>query len=1330
MIDAIRNATRPLTLSARRGLALTALAIALLAVPLAPPPTAHAQRVDDSLPPLADISIDPDFSPGSLVRWRLTVRNNRVGNHPGTTVRVAQVRITLPDPNGGEETSIWTIRDLKAGGGKVRTISAPRHVALNTGQARVAMRMHAEIIETDPVEPPGFQHNNETEHWAISRSGTNNALFTHGNAGVGVSITGSDRFPAAGAATTFTVHAGNDRGHPYANTQGGDYDSVQFNVRIKINLSPGLTFSNAQQAPAGTTFSTTTGIWDVGTIEAPDTRVYKSLPVAVNLTAHSLTDLPLEERCLTAEVIHAVPWFAFHDDKRANDITTVCLGEDPKALVAKGDIPLFYWLNCVSRTPVLCNDDDTLELLTPLDRAGINRGSDRLNGAGLVGTGRSWSQPESFIVQVKPLEGRYRNRGKWNTGAGDLNLDLNIDQSGFDSTWSGFKESVTVSGADGAAFPGRWRMHNTADNLNYLDATDGTKVEGTSYGFNLIPSDGETPFQIEFETLGTYVALYEIEATRSGTKYTDSATYTFHVGPVADLEVRDAGANPVASTGQRAYTIMALFNGPDIPPAPAVTLTGVPEGAEATPSQGSYDPASGVWNIGEMRFGDARLASGLIEGPTLTLITDDIAGRTITAAIANTQDYSVCIDSDGDDVDAATEAACTATTGNTWHSTEYYDHIPGNNTAAIAARAGTGAPHPDATRDLVVMETRVGNILTWQPVATVNGHAVTHYQVERWDSRWTPLADRVGGTLYLDTAGRANADYRVRAVNIFGVGGPWSITGRPPDMPGNFRVDPSGSGNAAVLSWTEPASPSPITGYVIDISDSAAGDSRTNDATVGGGVTTWTHTGLGAGDVKFYRVQARNRDGVGRWTAWQSVGAGPGAPGGLRARANGPGEIVLTWNAAPSRDVPIYEYELEYSNTSASEGYEWNFLQTVLQSEGLRHVDDTVDHGSTRYYRVRARTLQGNVAGAWSNVAGATTSAAGPSPPLNVTADYEIGNTENGILLTWEASASLDASYYRIEHSTDDGATWESESARHTATCDVGGTTKFCYTDRGLFSGTEHWYRVAGVNRSGAVGEWARSNSHLTQGEPTEAPGEPQNLRITGVSGRQVSLAWDAPMDNGGSRVTGYEYMVESACVHDAARICRVIEPTRVGGTSRTLTVPNVRGHYDFSVRALNAVGAGQWTQPVSQYVDPQRTWRVTLSPSRLTVDEGGEATYRVRLTADPGRPVLVALHWEGDDDLGNTLSYQQFKWLLPSNYANENPDLYLDPEWTAAWNVGVTITVTADEDADSENGTLEVHTTVYYVSCADLGNPAGCVDDPEDTGVTAYITVTERDND
>ncbi len=1299
------------------------LAVAVMAAAASSGSPAHAQQVDQSLPPLADLTIASHIPGLQSDRWHVTVKNNTVGAHPGMQFRLVKVRITLWDPVRGTSTQMWNIRNLPPGGSAVRTVETLTNAPKATDEPQfVPQRLYAEIIESDPVELPRFRFNTATENWVIEdRHGgfpaSGRTYYAIGDVALDVAI--SDRLPLAGGATTFTVAVLNDPAYlPRILTSSipaaTQYATV-FDTQVEISLSPGLSFAATQpDAPSGTTFDTSTGIWNVGTIGRRDLDNALLLPVDVSLTAPSLTDLSLDERCLTVKVVRAVPWFGNDPLKRQNDTATTCLG---KAVLTGGEIALFDFYPCISVTSYPCTSADTLELV--------------------VGRSVFLLQPEEVIVRVPDPGGRVYRNGTilWSTAEV---MDLRISMTRLTSSWE-VAEAVTVTAPGGGNAPGSWAI--VSEGSDILRATGISKVAYEAYslsGFGNDPADYQYVLDIEFSALGTYKALHEITGTLSGTTYGDSGTYTFHVGPVAELEVRDGGQSPAVPADQRAYSIMAVNNGPDDAPDAQVTVTNLNAGDyfSHTATAGSFNSTTGVWTIGELKNKDYYQGLYGRDGEVLTIITSAASAPDITATIANTQDYAVCIDSSGNDVAAASEAACTATSGNTWHTTEYYDYIPGNNRATIAARAGTGEGHPDAARGLRVMETRVGNILMWQPVKSVNGFRVSHYEVERWASRWTPLAG-ARGNLYFDMGRQSNTDYRVRAVNEFGHEGPWSITGRPPDAPGNFTVELSDSGNGAVLSWTEPASPSPITGYVIDISDSAEGDSRTNDATVAANVTTYTHTGLSPGDVKFYRVQARNRDGVGPWTEWQSVSSGPGAPGSLQARANGPSEIVLTWNEASSRDVTIYEYELEYSDTSASQGYEWTFLQTVLHDEGLRYVDNTVSHGTTRYYRVRGRTLQGNVGGAWSNVASATTPAAGPSPPLNVSADFAVGNTENGILLTWDAPASGDASYYRIEHSTD-GATWESESNRHTGTCDVGGTTKFCYTDSGLFSGTEHWYRVAGVNSSGVPGEWSAPVSHITQGEPTDPPGEPQNLRITGVSGRQVSLAWDAPDEDGGTRVTGYEYMVEGPCVHAPEEICQVVKPTRTGGTTRTVTVPNFRGHYGFYVRALNAVGAGSYAQPVGQYINPQRNWRVSLSPSRLTVTEGGQATYTVRLTSDPGQPVWVALDWYGDTDLGEghadrgipSLSEQQFKWLLPSNYANRNPDIYLDPEYTAPWNTGVTITVTALEDDDSENGTLEVHNTVFYIPCADLGNPAGCVDDPEDTGVTAYLTVTERDND
>ena len=1204
--------------------------------------------------------------------------------------------------------------------------------------SRIPHEFYGEVT-TSSFESDRQKGNNTSRVWSYVSSRSGQRWQAGGNYSVVVSV--DNPSPSPGGTVNFTVIASRAaRDESYENAPAID-------LKVDIDLTRGLsvtgtpTFASLDSegsvlgvTPVSLRYSD--NVFTIGTLKGP-TLELRSDPVrnSVTLPISVASDAVVNEQCLTATLTgNPPPGTGPFDDKISDNVAKVCMGAQPLSPLLSSQVALFKIYPCVGNTNPPCDSTDDVRV-----RA-VNTGGELEE---ILGPGKALIQ-----IQERPNR-KYDSHTNSVNGGNIVSWQIPViwdatEINAVHTQWNNLRDGFTASGTSGGAPPGK--VHIRAyEGQAYAIIYKMTSATGWTFedtvGYD--PVAGSTPvtFTAEFEKLGTYKLQFTAKLTRPtrdgdedcdpdngvNQRFCASETYTIHVGPMADLAVEDGGASSYVAADRNALAIVAVNNGPD--GTPGARVTGLPTNAEVIHvSHGSYNKTTGEWNIDRLSLRGYYRSRGESE-PTLVLGAS--AGDTASASIASAKNYEVCVGPKSNPVNLAhtTQATCEAVTNASWNSVPVYDYKTGNNAAIITARAGTGGGE-DAPASLAVMETRVGNIVLWRGVEEVNSLEVTHYEVQRWANPWTPLADNVTGTVYLDMAGRANADYRARAVNAAGVPGPWSITGRPPEAPRNFSVALSESGNAAVLSWTAPASPSPITGYVIDISDSASGDSRTNDVTVGGSVTTWTHTGLSGGDVKFYRVQARNRDGVGAWTAWQSVSAGPGAPGNLRAQANGPSEIVLTWSAAFSRDVPIYEYELEYSDTSASEGYEWNFLQTVLQSEGLRYVDNTVPDGTTRYYRVRARTLQGNVAGTWSNIASATTSEAGPSAPLNVSVDFAVGNTENGALLTWEAPASGSASYYRIEHSTDGGATWESESARHTGTCNVGGTTKFCYTDSGLFSGTEHWYRVAGVNSSGVAGEWSEPVSHITQGDPTEAPGEPQNLRIASVNGRQVSLAWDEPEDDGGSRVTGYEYRVDGACLHDPQLICQVIKPTRTGGTSVTVTVPDVRGQYEFYVRALNAVGAGWWTQPVRQYVDPQRNWRVTLSPSSLRVDEGGEATYRVRLTSDPGQPVWVALDWSGDPDLGNTLSYQQFKWLLPSNYANENPDLHLDPDFTSPWNVGVPITVTAEEDDDSENGTAAIHNTIYYVPCADLGYPAGCVDDPEDTGVNVCLTATERDNE
>ncbi len=59
------------------------------------------------------------------------------------------------------------------------------------------------------------------------------------------------------------------------------------------------------------------------------------------------------------------------------------------------------------------------------------------------------------------------------------------------------------------------------------------------------------------------------------------------------------------AAGQSAYTVTAVNNGTDA--APSVWVTGLPTGAtEFFAGEEEYDPAGGVWTIGELDTGDYR----------------------------------------------------------------------------------------------------------------------------------------------------------------------------------------------------------------------------------------------------------------------------------------------------------------------------------------------------------------------------------------------------------------------------------------------------------------------------------------------------------------------------------------------------------------------------------------------------------------------------------------------------------------------------------------------------------------------------------------------------
>ena len=1002
----------------------------------------------------------------------------------------------------------------------------------HTGNSLV--RLQAAIAESVPRETPGHQGNNQARDYMVWQVDAAPDQQIYENVHLFPSLSyGVDADPGT---NTFTVKVTNPAYNPYPSWL--EQFPEQYLLRFKVTASDGLRYTATP--PAGTTFQPGTGIWNVGTLAAGSSpEGNKSLNIRVTGTG----GLPAEGQCLTVEVEHVIPepdspWLP----------VTACM--EHKALITSGLTALVHWHDCLTETAYPCGASPSLELTavkpafglssagSPNERyavADVHRGRLRSDELEYARTNTMTLQPEELVVHVPDHSGTRvvteSGETEWNTASLFLTY---MDQTEFGYDWTEYKQSVTVSGVDGAPPPGRWRLwgYQYGEPTDYLNAPDGTKVEGTPYSYDDIPVGDRTGFSISFETLGTYVALYEIEATNGGTTYTDSGTYTFHVGPVAELEVRDDPAYSLAKPGQRAYNIVARNHGPDTAPVARVTLSGVPEDSEAVASQGSYAQGTcgedglceGVWSIGEMRDTAAASSEGRADAEVLTIIPASGANVEITATIDNDHDYSVVIDG-------------------TRHTTEYYDYLDHNNEAQIALRPAPG--RTDAPTSLRVRKYASIAVLNWQPVELLNGRPVTHYQVER---NGAMVADTVTGTVYADLRGGAvNQSYRVRAVNEFGVLGPWSL--------------PAGAGG--LLEQPEEL----------------------------------------------------------------------GAPNGLTATPGlgDSGRIDLSW-FAPSGET------------------------------GLR---------------------------------------------------------------------------YTIEHSPDGAAPWRTLARSHS------GTT---YSHSGLLPGTTHYYRVSALKGS-ITSAWAYVQATTeavdAEGEPawTDPPGWPENLRFSSIDRTAVTLVWDPPVNDGGSRVTGYEYRVFGPCASDADTVCDIVAPTRVSGTSRRISGLNREGTYEFSVRALNAVGASDWSQSITKDVGPAtaRGGRVILSPSRLTVTEGGEATYRVKLSTEPTLPLFVTMHWDGDgyENLGVELPVQQFKILLPSGYDTSGlPEwcsgIRLDWDEAYAWNVGVPITVVAAEDDDSDHESLTIQHTIYTLSaeCLGMTEDEWAADPVYDGMYGIALTVTERDND
>ena len=346
-------------------------------------------------PPHVDLSLSLRHGlgvRGEAGKWIFELTNHSAGRH----VHSGQVKITIAPYIGGtvvipeynsqyrdpdlddfdRATGIWRFSNLAPGQTKdLQFIAELRNHPPGAGGLLIG---RGEIISSVPEEDPMFLHNNATrEAWKFWISPGRAA---EGNGVVEMQV--SDRSPAAGDTVDFTVKFWNE-----ASLYGSFYEHHDmYDVRVKVDASPGLELVSASP-PTGTfgsggsaiqvttSFDRSTGIWNLGNVDAVGGVTYIDMPVSARYTGAA----PLEEACLTAELVNVVPPEAPDPVYQRDNKVTVCLGDDPTVLIREGDLTLIDFYPCVGATAFPCNDQDTLEVMV----APINRDIMRQAGLGI-----------------------------------------------------------------------------------------------------------------------------------------------------------------------------------------------------------------------------------------------------------------------------------------------------------------------------------------------------------------------------------------------------------------------------------------------------------------------------------------------------------------------------------------------------------------------------------------------------------------------------------------------------------------------------------------------------------------------------------------------------------------------------------------------------------------------------------------------------------------------------------------------------------------------------------------------------------------------------------
>ena len=532
--------------------------------------------------------------------------------------------------------------------------------------------------------------------------------------------------------------------------------------------------------------------------------------------------------------------------------------------------------------------------------------------------------------------------------------------------------------------------------------------------------------------------------------------------------------------------------------------------------------------------------------------------------------------------------------------------------AAVSA-AGTGgyaevsgmtpaAGVPGVVRNLAV-DARSNSLLsvTWD---APTGIAVTGYAVQ------FRLVDANGGTdgnqpgawqdvLHVGSGTSATIrgltvatgyDVRVAAKSRAGMGSYVQVTATTattvaPGVVQNLSVRAAGRTQLQV-TWAAPldVGSRAVTGYSVqyrlaDTDADRSGDQPGpwQDVTHTG--TTATVAGLLAGtryDVRVATISGADMGAYRLASATTPSAALPSLVQNLHVRVVSGSSLSASWDApADNGGSAVTGYRVRYrvadldGNAAGAQPGTWHDVQHA--GVGTRVAVSNLVEQTAYDVQVAAVNVVGP--GAYAQARAVTASASVPGRVLNLGVSTSSGST---LSVTWEAPAETGGSIlrgYAVQYRLAD------------AEADIGGNqpgpwqdvshTGTTATITGLAAGTTCDVRVAAINSIGA-GPYAQGTATTAS---ASAPGVVSNLRLSAAGRTLLSVTWAAPVDDGGSAVTGYsvQYRKENGHAYQTS-VWHAVPHT---GAGTSTTIPNLVAGTAYGVRvaAKSVVGTGPYVQ-------------------------------------------------------------------------------------------------------------------------------------------------------